>query len=440
MRRIPLALLASLTLAAGAAAQTPPSEAQIRADVRANIASDATVTLRGNGSRQLNGGVYEFVHSITARYPFTGYPGVEVEGYHDVVYQSHGGRYVFDRVRVGDWTYFGIPAPSVEEIQAVVDTDDVTPFTNEGDVMVLDRSITVDETDEPTKPDRATAHGTARYKVWVSDAWVMNMTADVEITAYRESLDAPWTRFGTRFTNKREGSRSPMPSGALRMWQYRQMQERAAEADGLPAVSVPAFPTREAIIGFTYQMLRETQDPKEIEAYLRALAPDSHFMDESRQALSDEAGAKPRMAEDMFRFESSFAEVTCEAPVYFEDGDRVFFQDLVDMQEPDGRRYALEMRIGREELGLRNGQRLQGDWVVESINPQFGMRAEELEWIRSFDDPSSLCTPAGRAVQAATGTAEGAADGATDRARGAVDGAVQEGRRRLGRLLGRGGN
>jgi len=432
-------LLVSFALAAGAAAQTPPSEAQIRADVRANIASNATVTLRGNGSRQLNGGVYEFVHSITARYPYEGVPGVEVEGYHDVVYQSHGSRYVFDRVRVGDWKYFGIPAPSVEEIQAIVDTDDVTPYTNEGDVMMLDRSITVEETETPTKPNQATAHGTARYKVWVSDGWVQDMTADVEVTAFRESLGDPWTSFRTQFSNKTEGDRSPMPQGALRMWQYEQMQDQVAESSDLPEVSVPEFSSKEGLVRFAYRMLRETTDPKTIEAYLRALAPNSYFADEERRAFAPGVSIG-RGPEDMFRFGSSFAEVTCETPTYFEEDGIVFFQSILDIQEPNETRYALKMGVEQEDVGYRNGQQVWGDWAVTFIVPQFGMSDDDLAWIRSFEDPERLWAASGQATQAATREAEAARDGAADRARGAVEGAVEEGRRRLGRIFRRGGN
>lgn len=444
MQRFVFASILILSLAASAAAQTPPSEAQIRADVRANIASDATVTLRGNGSRQLNGGVYEFVHSITARYPFSGYPGVEVEGYHDVVYQSHGGRYVFDRVRVGDWKYFGIPAPSVEEIQAIVDTDDITPYTTLADVMVLDRSITVEETEVPTKPNQATAHGTAQYKVWVSDGWVKDVTANVEITAYRETLAEPWTTFRVDFGEAVEGARSPMPQGALRMWQYEQMQAQLDESADVPSVSVPDFETREEVISFVYRMFRETQDPEMIEAYLRALAPDSYFLDEDRRALDTDNNNMARYLmsriNDLFRFGWTFAEATCERPVYFEQGDTVFFQGILNLQEPGSTRYALSVRIARDDGGYVNGQRVEGPWVVYDYKPQFDASADDIARIRSYDDPSSLCTVSGQATQAATQEAREATGRATDGARGAVEGAVQEGRRRIGRIFGRGGN
>lgn len=444
MRSAVLPLLVTLALAGGVAAQSPPSEAQIRADVRANINSNAVVTLRGNGSRQLNGGVYEFVHSITARYPFTGYPGVEVEAYHDVVYQSHGSRYVFDRVRVGDWRYFGIPAPSVEEIQAIVDTDDVTPYTNEGGVMVLDRSITVDETEVPTKPDRATAHGTARYKVWVSEGWVQDVTAEVEITAFRETLDQPWNGFRTDFRNKVEGARSPMPEGAMIVDQYARMQGQIAEASDVPEVTVPTFGTRAEAIAFVYRMFRETTDPARIEAYLRALAPDSYFLDEGRRALDTDNNNMARYLvsriDDLFRFGWSFAEATCERPVYFEQGDTVYFQGVLDLEEPGSTRYALSVGITRDDGGYVNGRAVEGPWVLYAYEPRFHASADDLARIRSISDRSSLCSASGQAVQAATQGAQEATQGTTDRARGAVEGAVQEGRRRLGRLLGRGGN
>ena len=77
--RLLLAAAAVLLLVPTASAQTPPSEARIRADVLAEVHPSATsVSLRGNGSRQLNDGVWEFVHSITARKPFPEMPGVEI--------------------------------------------------------------------------------------------------------------------------------------------------------------------------------------------------------------------------------------------------------------------------------------------------------------------------------------------------------------------------
>ena len=63
-RSLPIALL--VLLAATASAQSPPSEARIKADAREHVAPGATdVTIRGDGERQLNRGVYQYARAIT---------------------------------------------------------------------------------------------------------------------------------------------------------------------------------------------------------------------------------------------------------------------------------------------------------------------------------------------------------------------------------------
>lgn len=446
-----LGALALLLLTTPASAQTPPSAAQISADVRANIAPNATVTLRGNGSRQLNGGVYEFVHSITARYPSSEMAGVEIEGYHDVVYQSHGSRYVFDRVRVGDWRYFGLPAPSDGETLALLESKpaDGYPFGT----LDLPRSVEVIEGAElhwhnltsVTVPIRLryTKYGTGNVRHELADfEW------ETEVRLYREAPADPWDRFllGGFASEAVEVGRRPGEAGLRTVAEAGEVAEREHYASALPQVSVPAFSSGMEMVRFLYTALRDAPDRATAEATLRALLSPSYFAEGSETALSDwaEIEVLPGLLGALYDGPSRFADQFCEAPDIDQERTsdrRVYIRRVLD-RPPRGTHmsWGMEVAVAQTSGGYRNGRPLPGAWKVESLSIHLSDDPDDLAWIASFDDPSSLCTASGRAVQAATGNVEGAADGATDRARGAVDGAVQEGRRRLGRIFGRGGN
>ena len=116
-------LTLTLLAAASAAAQAPPSDARIRADVREHVFSGATeIDIPGEGRRELNRGVYIFRRSITARMPSTR-PGVEVEAWGAMVYDSHGSSYQFSDYWPSNSRLVGMPDPPADEILALVDAE-----------------------------------------------------------------------------------------------------------------------------------------------------------------------------------------------------------------------------------------------------------------------------------------------------------------------------
>ena len=449
MRSAILPLLVTLAIAAGAAAQSPPSEAQIRADVRANINSNATVTLRGNGSRQLNGGVYEFVHSITARYPHSEVEGVEIEGYHDVVYQSHGSRYVFDRVRVGDWQYFGLPDPSSEEILALMETKPADAYPI--DAIDLARSIDVIEggTVRWHSLESVTVPIQMRYTTYDgNEREFVDFEWDTEVRLYREAFEAPWTGFirgGLGYNGyPTEVGRRPGQPGTPKISEAVDNAASAAHASTLPDVQVPEFRSDMELARYLYQAFRETTDRPTLEATIRAVLPSDAFVAGGDGAvdLATQMWIDERL-DALLKGEISFREHTCPSPTYNEERYRrenvIVFSDIFQTH-PRGGKVALSVRASPEQTGYRNGQPVAGGYALNDLSVYITTNEDQLAWLRSFDDTSSVCSASGQAVQAATQEAQGAATGATDQARGAVEGAVQEGRRRLGRLFGRGGN
>ncbi|WP_412062477.1 hypothetical protein [Rubrivirga sp. IMCC45206] len=434
--RLLLGLLAAVLLVPSVSAQTPPSEARIRADVLAQVQPTATsVTLRGNGAREWNAGVWEFVHSITTRKPYDEMPGVEIESYGDVVYQSHGSTYQYDRYRVGDWRYFGIPDPSPDEVEAVLGTDPVSVYP--GNTLDADRALAVRIEDGTYwhNPTSVTVKVGARYRTKEGPTEIADHEGVFDVRLYRDDVDGPWTGFVVMGREETELGRETRPAHEIADLRTLDLAAAIAgleaEAAALPDVSVPDFASAEDLARFVYRVARESDAPT-LEAYLRALLAPRHFVDGTDGALGVHAKAEivdPALAAALGG-RMTFREQTCEAPVLHEErtrrsNNRVYFHSaLTAPPRGGGSAVAMEVAVEQAPGGYRNGQALPGRLAVGDLKIYVSDDPDDAAWIASFDDPAAMCPgPAGQAA---------------DEAQGAVEGAVEEGRRRLGRLLGRG--
>lgn len=439
MRRLLPVLL--LVLCAGiASAQTPPSESRIKADVREHIAPNATViTIRGDGHRELNGGVYEYVRSITARYPHAEVEGVEIEGYHDIVYQSHGSSYAYKDYRVGDWQYFGLPDPSGAEILALLDTKPADAYPI--DAVDLSRSVEVVDggTVKWHNLESATVPIQMRYSTYDgNEREFVDFEWDTEVRIYREAYEAQWTGFvmGGYIGSATEVGRRPGEPGTRKISEAAETSEFEAYLATLPDINVPEFSSEVELAKYVYSTFRETTDRPTLEATLWALLAPSAYVD---RAWNDGDRRRPPFATQMWMEEeldtlleegTTFREQTCPTMVfnpesYAQNGGRMMVESAF-ITHPTIEGLAMVFKGVREESGYRNGQPVLGGWKIGEISFHMITDPDGLAWLRSFDDPSSLCSAPGRAVQEAR-----------QETRGAVEGAVQEGRRRIGRIFGR---
>jgi hypothetical protein len=446
MRCAILPLLVSLAFAASAAAQTPPSEAQIRADLVEHVFPTATsVEIRGDGQRELNRGVYQYVRSVTVRRPHGEVDGVEIEAYGDVVYDSHGSRYAYTDYRVGDWRYFGIPAPTAADVLAVLNADPAEAYPH--GTLDLPRELTLAEGEEPRwhNLESVTVPVVATYYAdRGGDAPVVHEQAEMEVRLYRESYEAPWTSFLATTRSTTELSRGPRPDGARTLDEAADIAAAEAHAAGLPNVEAPRFSSDAELGAWIYEQFRSTTDRARLEATIRSVLPSSMFVEGSDGALPLAAQMwLDEQLDALTELDATFAELSCptatyDAEKYRRDGRRMHYRGILSARDEGD---AVLLVKGEQEAdGYRNGQPVLGRWVATVLDVWTATDEDDLAWLRSFDDPSALCSAAGQAVQSATQEAGAVTDGAADQARGAVEGAVQEGRRRLGRIFGRGGN
>ena len=123
MKLLPVSVVVMLSFAAGALAQAPPSEAQIRRDIM--NPGVIAIIMRGQGSftRFRENGVIvdEYYRSITVRRK-TEKPGITVDVIGDAVYRLIGGRWLFRRMRLAGNTYAGIANPTIDELNKLVAT------------------------------------------------------------------------------------------------------------------------------------------------------------------------------------------------------------------------------------------------------------------------------------------------------------------------------
>ena len=447
-------LLAFALFATAAQAQTPPSDSQIRRDVLAHVKPNATtVATRGEGSRHLNGGVYEFVRSITTRSPFEEMSGVEIESYGDIVYQSHGSSYQYDRYRVGDWRYLGIPAPTVEEVQAALDLDPVEayPFGT----LEQDRSLTV-LTDEEAywhNPESVTIKVRTRSRKAVSYTEVAETESVVEVRMYRDVRNGPWTRFLTTTKSEEEIGRETFSAEAVRS--MRTLKDAAeiagleSQTAALPSVSVPQFSSGLELTEYLYQVFREG-DRGTVEATIRSVLAPRHFVEGSSTALGLQAQQQilDKAMTGLFGGETSFAAETCATMTLDEErserSGRFYVLGVTDMPPRRSDRMSWTMEVKPEEAsgGYSNGRALPGRIVLGDLTVGVSMQPDDIAYINSFSDEAAKCPGlVGASVQGAAGqatdSATGAAGQAADRAREAAEGAAQQGRRAIGRIFGR---
>ncbi|WP_412070450.1 hypothetical protein [Rubrivirga sp. IMCC43871] len=156
-------------------------------------------------------------------------PGVEIESYGDVVYQSHGSTYQYDRYRTGDWRYFGIPDPSAEEVEAVLMTDPASVYTHR--TRDADRELTVLTGEEMYwhNPTSVTLKVQARYRAIENTTEISDNEGVFEVRLYREAFDGPWTRFTTVGREVSETGRETLP--ATEVAEMRTLKDAAAIAE-----------------------------------------------------------------------------------------------------------------------------------------------------------------------------------------------------------------
>ena len=430
--------LTLLALAPGAAAQTPPSEATIRSDAREHIKPGATVTVRGQGTREWNRGAYEFRRSITMRSDVADMPGVEVETYGDIVYQSHGNVYRYKGFNVGDWRYFGLPDPTAEEVEAVLMTDPAKAYPH--GTLDQDRSLAILDGEETYwhSLESVTVKAAARSKQAISYTEVAEVETVMEVRLYREAVDAPWTRFiTTRNSETRLGVETFTAEQVRAMRTLRDAVIIAGledEAAALPEVDVPEFRDPRALADYVYAALRG-DDPAVLEATLLAVLAPRHFVAGSETALGIQA--RTQMVEPILTSvrgdggAGTFAAQTCEQPRLNErmtSGSRYYYHSILTVPPRfTGNASVMQVLIEEAPGGYRNGQPLPGRLVVGDLKVYTSQKADDLAYVASFDDPAAKC-PGGAAQ---------AAQGAVQEAQSTVEDAVDRGRRALGRIFGR---
>lgn len=430
MRRL-LSVLFLLAFASGAHAQTPPSESRIKADAKEHVKSNATsVTIRGDGTREWNDGAWEYYRSITIRSPYSEMPGVEIENYGDIVYQSHGSSYAYHDYRVGDWRYFGIPDPSPEEVEAILMTDPAKAYPHGTLDQGRELTFLSDEETYWHNPTSVTVPVEVRYKKAVSYTEVAENVARMDVRLYRETADGPWESFISTTESDEELSRETFSANAVREMRTLRdaaiIAEREAAADALPTVEVPTFRDGEHLATHTYQMLRES-DPATLRAYLLAVLAPRHFVSGSTTALG---AASEQMVDQIVQKatggEITFAMQTCPTPNINRDRtrrsrNRTYFYSVLDVP-PRGSGSSVVLEVVDEEApgGYRNGQALPGRVALGDLKVYVSDDRDDLAWLQSFDDPSAMCQ-------------QNAVDGARD----TVESTVDRARRGLGRLLGR---
>lgn len=447
--RCSLCFVLFVLLAATASSQTPPSETRIKADAREHVAPGATdVTIRGDGERQLNRGVYQYARAITIHVDHPDIEGVRVERYGDIIYDSHGSRYTYTDFRPSSWRYFGLPDPTREEVLAAIELDPAEAFPHgtldlprtaeliEGEEVYWHSLERVDVPVRLTYSEYATGN--------VAPGEIADFVTETEVTLRREAYGEPWTSidYDGVSSSPEEVGRRPGEEGIPTLKDRSRFLEAQALAAALPSVEAPAFASDTELGAWIYEQFRSTTNRAMLEASIRAVLPADAFVEGFEGVLPiDKQMWVTELVDTLTRGDATFADLTCPTPAldseyYRRNNQRLRYPIILEARGSGAA--VLTVVAEQESGGYRNGQPVLGRWVAKDIDAWTRASDDDLAWLRSFDDTSSICTPAGQAAQAASERASQTTGQAEEGARGTVEGAVREGRRRLGRIFGRG--
>jgi len=266
-----------------------PSDKQVIKDVMNPGIIDIKL-LKGNGSYSVYRlqRIWEKGITIKRNAKIKEYPNAKVVIGGFSRYQIINGNYEFDKFKVTWNEYEGIPAPTDDEILALI-KNDMKKFVGSynwnkivsditGPILSKNRSIRKVKWHNPKS---FSLNVQAKYSLVTSYTNVEDKEATFNVRFYRDAVTKPWNK---SFISSKKSDKTiathKYTSDEIRAMPTigsKQMEKQAsASVAGLPKINIPQFANDKEAFAYIYKNLRQG-NKKQVEAMVRAMLNSFHY-------------------------------------------------------------------------------------------------------------------------------------------------------------------
>jgi len=345
------------------------------------------------------------------------YPKAEVKITGTARYH-YGASTSFREMKVSDNEYFGLPAPTKEEMIGMIRERYLAFLGHRANSMVGDLHFLRIPSEEGViwhTPNSFTIPVEIEYDTKTSYTELTTMYEIVEVRFYRDAVSGPWKENMVAVGRESKAgvvrTYSQEELDAMRTFRGELEEQQASAAlRALPTVEVPAFGSDVEVFMHTHRMLREGTR-EQMQAYLMAMLHPDHFVEGSTTQLNvNGATLVNNVLDRAFNKKSTYAQQYCPDPgVKHQQPNMMEWWNAT--QDAHTR-----MTVTKAGGVWKNGQKTGETFKITAVEVWMLTSADDIARISSYE-PGMLCkTPsaASQAVQNATsgsGTSSGTTTG-----------------------------
>lgn len=304
----------------------------------------------------------------------------------------YGASTSFREFKVADAEYFGLPAPSKDEMLGMIRERYLKFLGWRANAMVGDlHHMRIPEGEGVTwhTPNSFTIPVEIAYDHKTSYTELTTTEEIVDVRFYRDGVNEPWKenivssereRKDGAVRTYRADELAAMPS----MKQALEEKQAQAAMSALPAVNIPAFSNEMDVFMHTHRVLRESSRA-EAEAYLMRMLAPSYFVEGSSTQLNVNGARLVNNALDAaFDSRSPYAEQYCQQPAVKrqQPGQIEWWNGTHDKHT--------RMTVTTAGGGWKNGQKVGDTWKIAALEVWMWTDPDNIARIKSYE-PGMLC-------------------------------------------------
>ena len=315
----------------------------------------------------------------------------------------YGASTSFREFKVAENEYFGLPAPSKEEMIGMIrerylDFLDWRANDMVGDLHYL--RIPEGEGVYWHTPNSFTIPVEIEFDAKTSYTDLTTIQEKIDVRFYRDAVDSPWKDDIVSSSRERsDGEVRTYPADELAAMptMKRQLQEQQAQAelDALPAVDIPDLERDVDVFLYTHKLLREGTR-EQVEAYLMRMLHESYFIENSTTLLNaNGVHLVNNVLDRAFAPKSSYASQYCPDPaVKHQQAGMMEWWNAT--QETHTR-----MSVAKAGGTWKNGQKVGETWKITALEVWTLTKPDDIARINSYE-PGMLCRQNGSSAPASS--------------------------------------
>ncbi len=318
----------------------------------------------------------------------------------------YGASTSFREFKVAENEYFGLPAPSKDEMLGMI-RERYLAFLGwrAGDMVGDLHYMRIPEGEGVLwhTPLSFTIPVAIEFDAKTSNTELTTIEEKVDVRFYRDAVNGPWKdNIVCAGRERKDGQVRTYPAEDLRaMPSFRdRLQEREAQAslEALPTMGIPEFTRDVDVFLYTHKLLREGTK-EQVEAYLIRMLDPVHFVEGSTTRLNANGyRLVTDVLERAFDPKSTYAQQYCADPgVKHQQADMMEWWNAT--QDAHTR-----MSLSKGGGTWKNGRKVGEQYKIQAMEVWMLTSADDIARINSYE-PGMLCksaAPATRAVQQAS--------------------------------------